>query len=122
MSPKEYVSVLAGLADDDEVQGYKCRPVHISSLDQPRANLVPRFNKGQFMDSVLRVNSFKLAPSHYQPKNLSAFNADTNRIHFAYNRAERTTFFAETAKKTSWVPGPNAYKPDGKDKIKGNQK
>lgn len=74
------------------------------------------------MDSLLKVNSFKLGPNHYEPKRQSVFSSDKNSIHFAYNKAERRTYFAEAARTSSWVPGPNAYKTEAKKKIKGTQK
>lgn len=46
MSPKEYVHVVSGFADENNVEGYKCHPGVIPTLEKPMSNLVPRFNKG----------------------------------------------------------------------------
>ena len=53
------------------------------------------------MDQYLKSNAFKLSPNSYtlHESEESFIARDKTKIHFAYNKSKRTTYFEETAKR-----------------------
>ena len=104
------------------MRGYSCKRQVVPRLEAAKANLVPRYNKGHFMEAHLKINAFKIAPNQYKmADSIENFaSKDSKNVHFAYNKQKRTSLFEEKAKAMAYIPGPSVYKTQVKEKILGN--
>lgn len=122
ISPREYVRVSSGADRTEHLSHYHMHKTFVPNQHKVEQHLVPKNKTGDFISTVVNGNKMKLAPSQYNPSNANMFSSEATKIHFPIAKANRTTVFAEKAKKQEWVPAPNAYKPERKEKLLGNFK
>jgi hypothetical protein len=114
--------VITGQADRLHLENYSVEKTYASNIEKPKAYLVPKNTKGDFISSIIRGQAFKMGPGQYKLNNENTFNIESRNIHFYNGTAKKVSVFDETAKRQAWVPGANVYKPNNSPKILGNTK